>query len=330
MNQFGSYEQQFREIRIPKVPRKTIGLAVLAVILIGLVSSSIFTIEPEEVGVILTLGKYTRTTEPGLHFKVPFGVDRLFKVPVKRQLKEEFGFRTVRPGRRTEYATEGYDDESLMLTGDLNSAIVEWIVQYKIVRPDLFLFRVRSPRDTFRDMSEAVMREIVGDRSVSEVLTTGRVEVADEAKLMLQKLCDQYETGIAVEVVVLQDVNPPEPVQPSFNEVNEAIQEKEKLINEAVAAYNQAIPRARGEALAAILEAEGYALDRVNRAKGNVERFKALLAEYRKAPDVTRRRLYVEAMAEVLPKVERRIVIDDSVEGLLPLLNMTKPEGVSP
>lgn len=321
MNQHGT---PIQEIRIPKIPGRSIFMAALAVIVIGLLFSSIFTIEPEEVGVVLTLGKYSRSTEPGLHFKFPFGIDRLYKVPVKRQLKEEFGFRSVAPDRRSQFTKQGYEGESLMLTGDLNCAVVEWIVQYKITRPDLFLFRVRSPQDTFRDMSEAVMREVVGDRSVTEVLTTGRVEVADETKVMLQKLCDQYETGMTVEVVVLQDVNPPGPVQPSFNEVNEAIQEKEKLINEALADYNQAIPGARGEAQATVLAAQGYALDRVNRSKGDVARFEAVLTEYRKAPDVTRRRLYIEAMGEVLPKIERRILVDESVEGVLPLLNLGK------
>ncbi|MFH1278250.1 MAG: FtsH protease activity modulator HflK [Candidatus Eisenbacteria bacterium] len=324
MNQYG---RPIQELKIPKIPGRSIALGAMVVLVLGILFSSVFTVEPEEVGVILTLGKYTRTSEPGLHFRLPFGIERLYKVPVKRQLKEEFGFRTIAAGQRTQYATSGYEDESLMLTGDLNSALVEWIVQYKITRPDLFLFRVRSPRDTFKSMTEAVMREVVGDRSVSEVLTTGRVEVGDEAKQRLQTLCDQYETGISVEVVVLQDVNPPEAVQPSFNEVNEAIQEKEKMINEAMADYNQAIPRAKGEAQATILAAEGYALDRVNRAKGDAARFDALLKEYSRAPDVTRRRLYIETMREILPKIERRIVVDESIKGILPLLNLG--EGVA-
>jgi len=315
-----------QEIRLPKWSPRSIGTIAIIVFALIFLFSSVYTVEPEEVGVILTLGKYTRTTSPGLHFRLPFGIERLYKVPVKRQLKEEFGFRTVEAGRRTQYAKRGYEDESLMLTGDLNSAVVEWIVQYKITRPDLFLFRVRSPRETFRDMSEAAMREIVGDRSVTEVLTTGRVEVADRAKQLLQGLCDQYETGIEVQVVVLQNVNPPEPVQPSFNEVNEAIQEKERMINEAKAEYNQAIPKAKGDAEAMILAAEGYALDRVNRSKGEVAKFTALLAEYRKSPDVTRRRLYIETMRDVLPKLDRRVIVDDSVRGILPLLDLGKEE----
>ncbi|MBN1825004.1 MAG: FtsH protease activity modulator HflK [Candidatus Eisenbacteria bacterium] len=318
--------QPFPEIRLPKIPARTIGLLVGAVVLLAILFSSVYTIEPEEVGVILTLGRYSRTSEPGLHVKAPFGIDKLYKVPVRRQLKEEFGFRTTQAGVRSEFARRGYEDESLMLTGDLNSAVVEWIVQYKISDAEQFLFRVRAPRETFRDISEAAMREIVGDRSVTEVLTTGRVEVADEVKLILQRLCEQYELGIDVQVVVLQNVNPPAPVQPSFNEVNEAIQEKEKLINQAVADYNQAIPRAEGEAHATILAAEGYALNRVNRAKGDVALFDALLTEYRKAPDVTRRRIYVESMREILAGMERKVIVDESLRGILPLLPLGKEE----
>ena len=318
--------QPIPEIRLPKISGKAIGIIIAVVVLLAILFSSVYTVEPEEIGVILTLGRFTRTSEPGLHLKAPFGIDKLYKVPVRRQLKEEFGFRTTQAGVRSEFARRGYEDESLMLTGDLNSAVVEWIVQYKISDAVKFLFRVRSPRETFRDMSEAAMREIVGDRSVTEVLTTGRVEVADEVKLMLQRLCEQYELGIDVQVVVLQNVNPPAPVQPSFNEVNEAIQEKEKLINEAVADYNQAIPRAEGEALATVLAAEGYAVNRVNRAKGDVARFNALLSEYRKAPDVTRRRLYVEAMKEVIGGMERKVIVDEELRGVLPLLPLGREE----
>lgn len=323
MNQQGP---PIQELRLPKLPGRMIGFAIGAVVLLSILASSFYQIDPEELGVVLTLGKYTRTTSPGLHMKLPLGIETLYKVPVKRQLKEEFGFRSVKSSKRSQFTTRGFEGESLMLTGDLNSAVVEWIVQYKIDDPAKFLFRIRSPQDTFRDMSEAVMREIVGDRSVTEVLTTGRVEVADQAKLLLQAMCDQYETGISVQVVVLQNVNPPPPVQPSFNEVNEAIQEKEKMINQALADYNQAVPKAKGEAQATILAAEGYALNRVNRAKGDVEKFSALLREYNKAPDVTRRRLYVETMKEILPGLERKILVDDSVKGILPLLNLGKGE----
>ncbi|NNE08982.1 MAG: FtsH protease activity modulator HflK, partial [Gemmatimonadetes bacterium] len=262
----------------------------------------------------------TRTTEPGLHFRFPLGVDKVYKVPVRRQLKEEFGFRTIQAGARTQYSNQDFQEEELMLTGDLNSALVEWIVQYKIADPVQFLFRVRSPQETFRDMSEAIMRNLVGDRSVNEVLTTGREEIADQLKTHMQEICDQYELGVDVQVVVLQDVNPPEPVQPSFNEVNNAIQEKEKLINEAQSDYNKEIPRARGEAQATILAAEGYALDRVNRAKGDIARFSALLTEYKKAPEVTKRRIYLETMTEVLRSVDRKVILDDDIQNMVPLL----------
>ncbi len=313
---------QVREIRMPNLSGRTIGTILAGLVLLIAVFSSVYTVRPEEVGVVLTLGKYTRTTEPGLHFRAPFGIEKVFKVPVRSQLKEEFGFRTIQAGQRTQYSNRKFEEEELMLTGDLNSALVEWIVQYKISDPVKFLFRVRSPRETFRDMSEAVMRSLVGDRSVNEVLTVGREEIAGVMKIHLQEMCDHYETGINVQVVVLQDVNPPEPVQPSFNEVNTAIQEKERMINEALSDYNQAIPKAKGEAQATVLEAEGYALDRVNRAKGDVQRFNSLLAEYRKAPDVTRRRLYLEAMKDVLKNVERTVIIDEGLENVLPLLQL--------
>ncbi len=322
MNQQRPPYSQMPEMKLPNLSGRTIGSIILGVAILAAAISSLFTIRPEEVGVVLTLGKYTRTTEPGLHLRAPFGIEKVYKVPVRRQLKEEFGFRTVQAGQRTQYSNQKFAEEELMLTGDLNCALVEWIVQYKITDPVQFLFRVRSPRDTFRDMTEAVMRSLVGDRSVNEVLTVGREEIASELKIHLQELCNQYETGIDVQVVVLQDVNPPTPVQPSFNEVNTAIQEKEKTINEALADYNQAIPRARGEAQATILAAEGYALDRVNRSRGDVERFISLLTEYKKAPDVTRRRLYLETMNEVLNRMDRKVILDDELKNVLPLLQL--------
>ena len=204
----------------------------------------------------------------------------------------------------------------------MNAAVVEWVIQYRIVDPYKYLFRVRNVDDTLRDMSEAVMRSVVGDRTVNEVLTVGRAEVALEVDTRLQELCERYETGIKIEQVVLQDVNPPDPVKPSFNAVNQAQQEKEKLINEAQSEYNKVIPRAQGEAQQTIQEAEGYALDRVNRAQGDSARFDALYTEYRKAPEVTRKRLYLETMTKVLPKVEHKVVVDDGVKGVLPLLNL--------
>jgi membrane protease subunit HflK len=281
-----------------------------------------FQVGPESVGVVLRLGAYNRTVDPGLHFKLPAGIERVYIVETQRQLKEEFGFRTLRAGVNTRYASDNFQHESLMLTGDLNVAVVEWTVQYRITDPYKYLFRVRNVTETFRYMTQAVMREVVGDRTVNEVLTVGRTELALAVADRLQKLCDQYQTGIKVEQVILQDVTPPEEVKASFNEVNQAQQEKEKLINQARAEYNRAIPKAKGEAQQTIEQAEGYALDRVNRAKGEASRFKQVYVEYRKAPEVTRRRIYLETMQKVLPKVGRKLVVEKGTGNVIPLLTL--------
>jgi len=301
-------------------------VALVAVVLF----TSIFTVDPEEVGVVLRFGEFVRYADPGLNYKLPLGVETVVKVPVERQLKEEFGFRTTRADVRTQYASEEFDDESLMLSGDLNIADVEWVVQYRVVDPYKYLFRVRGVRDTFRAMTEAVVREVVGDRTVNEVLTVGRTEVATLVEQQLQELADVYETGIKVEQVVLQNVNPPETVKPSFNEVNQAEQEKAEKINDAQRQYNDRIPRARGQAEQTISQAEGYALERVNRAEGEAARFNALFTAYQRAPEVTRRRLYLETMGDILPKAGRKIVVDEDVGGLVPLLNLDGAPLVAP
>ncbi len=306
----------------PSLSARSIKLAVLVVLVFAVVVSSFFTISPEEVGVVLRFGKYSRQVSPGLNFKLPLGIETVYKVPVERQLKQEFGFRTIRAGVRTQYSTAKYEEESLMLTGDLNAAEVEWIVQYRIKDPYQYLFKVRNADQTFRDLNEAVMREIVGDRTVNEVITIGRQEISNAMQVKLQTLCDQYETGIKVEQVVLQDVNPPDEVKPSFNEVNEAEQEKEKLINQALSEYNKVIPKAKGEALRQIEEARGYALERINKAKGDAARFTALFNEYRKAKEVTRQRIYLETMNEILPKVGKKLIVDEKATGILPLFNL--------
>jgi len=325
--QGGDGPRDIPEIKIPQVKASTLqrGLIVLLVVVAAL--TSFYTIGPEETGLVLRFGKYVRSTDPGLHFKMPFGIERVMKVPIQRQLKEEFGFRTVRAGVQSQYSTRPYADESNILTGDLNAAMVEWVVQYRVVDPYRYLFRVRNVSDTFRDMSEAVMRQVVGDRTVNEVLTVGRAEAAMEVQVDLQELCDQYETGIKVEQVVLQDVNPPDPVKPSFNEVNEAQQEKARLINQAQSEYNKVVPRARGEALQTIQEAEGYRMERVNRAQGDSARFVALFEAYRRAPEVTRKRIYLETMSELLPKVQNKVVVDGDLRSVLPLLDLGGAKG---
>ena len=285
--------------------------------------NSWFTVEPEEVGLILRFGKYVREAKPGLNFKLPSPAETVIKVPVQRQLKEEFGFRTVQAGIRSSLNPRNYENESLMLTGDLNVAVVEWIAQYRIRDPYKFLFKVKNPQITFRDMNEAIMREVVGNHSVNDILTTGRQLVADRVKQELQALCNKYETGIVVEQIVLQDVTPPDPVKPSFNEVNQAQQEREKMINEAKARFNKVIPKAKGEALRMIQQAEGYATDRINRAQGDAAFFNALYKAYEKSPDVTRKRLFLETMDEIYPKLDRKIVIDRKLKGLIPLLSVS-------
>ena len=322
----GPQGPQIPEIKIPQFDRSKIQLIVGGVLILILALTTFYTIDPEETGLVLRFGKYVRSTDPGLHFKMPFGLERVLKVPIQRQLKEEFGFRTVKAGIKSQYSVKPYQDESNMLTGDLNAAVVEWVVQYRIVDPYKYLFRVRNVEKTFRDMSEAVMRKVVGDHIVNEVLTVGRAEVALQVTVDLQKLCDHYETGIKVDQVVLQDVNPPDPVKPSFNAVNEAQQEKEKLINMAQSEYNREIPKAKGAALQTIQEAEGYAMDRVNRSQGDALRFTAIYNAYRQAPEVTRTRMYLETMTEVLPQVRSKIIVDDGLKGVLPLLNLNPNE----
>ena len=312
-----------RNIRPPNISPRTIRLVVLGLVAVFFLSSSFFTIEPEEVGVILRFGGYDRTVQPGLNFKVPL-IEDLYKVPVQRQLKDEFGFRTEQAGVRTRYSRDALSTESLMLTGDLNAAVVEWIVQYRIDDPYKFLFKVRNTQETFRAMTEAVMREIIGDRTVNEVLTVGRQEISVTVGTRLQELCDQYETGIRVDQVVLQDVNPPDPVKPSFNAVNEAQQEREKLINEARSEYNKVIPRATGEAEQMIQQAEGYGLERVNNARGEAARFNALFAEYARAKEVTRQRIYLETLQKVLSKGGSKFIIDENFKGMVPLLDLKK------
>jgi membrane protease subunit HflK len=310
---------QFR----PQMPPTRVIITGVLILLVAIVAfSCFFTIDPEEVGVVIRFGEYVRTTDPGLNFKLPSPIEQVFKVPVQRQLKEEFGFRTEQAGVRTSYSPRSFDDEALMLTGDLNVAVVEWIAQYRVRDPYKFLFKVRNVRQTFRDGNEAVMRAVIGDRSVDEVITIGREQIEDAVKTVLQGLCDRYETGIVVDQIVLQNVNPPDPVKPSFNEVNQAEQERERSINDARAEYNRIIPRAGGEAQQTIQQAEGYAVDRTNRAKGDVVLFEEVLAAYRRAPDVTRRRIYLETMAAVYPKIEKKLLLDNSLEGLLPLLDL--------
>lgn len=320
-------------------------------ILFAMVVTAFYQVDPDEMGVIQRFGRYVRTTPPGLGMKLPLGIETVQKVKVKHVFKEEFGFRTVQAGVRTVFeGREGevllfgrspgtdrrgerslwgnqknpYLDESLMLTGDLNTAVVEWIVQFRVKDPVQFAFRIRNIRETIRNMSEAMMRLVIGDHTLNEVITSGREEIRKRVEKELQQVLDSYGAGVEILNVVLQDVNPPDEVKPSFNEVNEARQEKEKAINQAWEDYNHAVPKAKGEAEKVIREAEGYALDRVNRAKGDAEKFLLVWEAYRLAPEVTRRRLYLETMRSVLPDLKEKILIDESEKGILPFLNLSE------
>lgn len=309
-----------KQIKTIKLPGGTIVIGAL-VVLAALAYSSFFTINSGSVGIVQRFGEFVRVSPPGLNFKLPFGIEKVTKIAQEQVFKEEFGI--------SEDGRHSADDSasSLMLTGDLNVAVVPWIVQYRVKEPYNFLFKVMNVRGLLRDLSEASMRLVVGDRSINEVITK-RQEIADEAMLVLQHELDRAQSGIHVIAVELKRTNVPAPVQPSFNEVNQAIQEKEKLIYQAKEDYNRAIPAARGEAQRTIKAGEGYALDRVNRAQGDTARFIALYAEYSKAKDVTKRRLYLESIKELLPKLGPKYIVDADQNNLLPLLNIGKETGV--
>ncbi len=315
--------------RLPSWGKPGKGLVLIVLVVIALLAggSAYYTVGPEETGVVLRFGKLVRESGPGLHFKLPLGVETVQTVKTGRVFKEEFGFRGVAPGIRSRFTEKGYSDESLMLTGDLNVIDVKWIVQYKIQDPRKWLFSIRDGVAAIRDLSEAVMRSIVGNRYGDEVLTLARLEIANQAQAELQKLLDTYQTGVQVVTVKLQDVNPPGPVQPAFNEVNEARQQKERMINEAQEAYNREIPKAMGSAKRVVTEAEGYATEKVNRAQGEAKRFNDMLAAYKTAEDVTRRRLYLDAMQKIIDRSDKVWVVDQSVKGLLPLMDLKRKTG---
>ncbi len=303
-------------------PRWLIIAPLMVVAVIGALSC-FYTVSPESVAVVQRFGKYHSTADPGLHFKIPFGVDTATIVPIRRQLKLEFGFSTPGSTNPNQSGTEPAKERD-MVTGDLNAAQVEWILQYTITDPKQYLFELRNPGSTLRDLTESVMCEIIGDRTVDEVLTIGRDEITVESLSQLAAVLKPLNMGITADQIQLQNVNPPRPVQRSFDEVNRAQQQREEMINEAKGEYNRFIPKAKGTAQRKITSAEGYALSRVNEAEGNVTRFRDLLAEYEKAPKITRQRLYLETMSKVLPKLGPKIIMDEDATQLLPLLNLNK------
>ena len=310
--------------------RSAIGIVLFLAIVLAvavLALTSYYTVGADSEGVVLRFGKYLKTVEPGLHFKLPFGVDTVTIIPTRRQLKLEFGFTT--PGYLTNPIQPSQDpnEEKSMVTGDLNAALVEWVVQYRIDDPSQYLFDVRNPGETLRDVSEAAMREVIGDRTVDEVITIGRQDIEVEALSKMQDLAKRYHLGIRVDQVQLKNVNPPSQVQASFNEVNKAQQDRENAINIANGEYNKVVPKAKGQADETIRAAEGYRFKRVNEAEGDVAAFSAVLEQYIKAPDVTRTRLYLETMGDVLPDTGQKIIVDDSLRQLLPILPLSNKAG---
>jgi membrane protease subunit HflK len=314
--------EKIKKFKLPGGP-----LLILLFILIFLGSSMFYTVGVDEVGVVQRFGKYVRITPPGLSFKLPSGIEKVTKVPVRHVFKDEFGFRTLEAGIRTRYASgSAYLNESVMLTGDLNVAVVPWVVQYIINNPYDYLFKVQDTKLTLRDLAEATMRLVIGDRSINEVISK-REEIAVAAKLALQKELDRAKIGIKVVTIEMKKTNVPEAVQPSFNEVNQAIQEKEQMIYQAKKAYNKVIPEAKGNAAKTIKIAEGYAVSVLNRAQGDAERFSDLYNAYKTAKDVTRRRLYLDAMEKILPKLGKKYIMDERQRNILPLLNLEQPGG---
>jgi membrane protease subunit HflK len=311
-----------QEIEIP-FAAKGIAIAFGAIVLLYGVMTSYYQVEAEEEAVVMRFGKYIKTSQPGLHFRMPFGIDTYEAVAVRRQLKQEFGFSTPEASNPSQ-STGAREAEQVkhMVTGDLNAALVEWVIQYRIDDPTEYLFNVRNADETLRDASESVMRQIVGDRTVDEVITIGRQEIEAECLAKLQVVANEYTMGININQVQLKNVNPPVAVQDSFNEVNQAQQEREKAINVANGTYNQSVPRASGEADQKISEAQGYATERINEAEGDAARFTALFTEYQKAPEVTKRRIYLETMQDVIPQLGKKIIIDEDAQQILPLLQL--------
>jgi membrane protease subunit HflK len=304
---------------------KIAAIIVALVVLIG-VWTSYYTVQAESQGVVLRFGEFHDKVEPGLHFKLPFGIDSVTVLPTRRQLKMEFGFYS--PGyTNPDQVGDDQDEEKSMVTGDLNSALVEWVVQYRIDDPKQYLFDVRNPGTTLRDVSEAAMREVIGDRTVDEVITIGRQEIEVEALSRMQVLAKKYQLGIRVDQVQLKNVNPPSQVQASFNEVNKAQQDRENMINIANGDYNKIVPKAEGDAGRIISEAEGYRFKRVNEAEGDVAAFSAVLQQYSKAPEITRTRLYLETMSDILPQTGQKIIVDESLRQLLPILPLSTKAG---
>lgn len=300
-------------------------IVVIFIIIAGL--SSFYMVDQKEESVILFMGKFSRITGPGLHFKLPFGIEKNYNVPTQRVLKEEFGFRTERAGVSTVYSSRDFNNESVMLTGDLNIVDVNWIIQYKIFDPRAWLFNLDNQRKTIRDISQSVINNLVGDRTVFDVIGNERSNIEIKGQILMNDFFKLYNLGVNVTTVKLQNIEPPKgSVQDAFEDVNKAIQDRSRLIDTGKESYNKAIPRARGEAQKTIEEAEGYAVEKVNKAKGDIARFLAVYSEYRKNPSLTRTRLYYEMFEEIFKTGDTEI-IDKMLKNFVPFKSLNDKGG---
>jgi modulator of FtsH protease HflK len=309
------------------VKAATVVLIVVAVAVIALFSTSFFVVDQTEQAVVLTFGRFTNIAEPGLHFKMPLNIQKNFNVKTRVVQTEQFGFRTAQAGIQTRYEERTYPEESTMLTGDLNIVDVEWIIQYRISDPQAWLFNVEDKNKTIRDISQSVINMLVGDRTILDVMGSQRVEIEQAGMQLMNSTLKGYKLGIDIIAVKLQNIVPPKGVQAAFEDVNKAIQDMNRLISEGKEAYNKEIPKATGQADALVQVAKGYSSERINRANGDVARFKAVYEEYRKAPDVTRDRLYYEMIESVFADEKGVELIDSSLGNFLPIKNFGTQTG---
>ncbi|HHT9130451.1 MAG TPA: FtsH protease activity modulator HflK [Candidatus Brocadiaceae bacterium] len=332
MPDYGQYRRP-QDINFQDIPWGSIKkfipplLIIIFVIITGY--TAFYTVKANEEAVVLRFGQYMETVGPGLHTKIPYGIDKVLKGEIKRIYNEEFGFRTEQRGFSSaiDYEFPDAKEEKLMLTGDLNCAEVHWVIRYKIKVLEDYFFNVRNVRETIRGVSQAVMRTLIGDRSIDEVLTIGRTDIEQKAKEGLQRILDSYKCGIDIQTVLLKGVDPPPPVKDAFNAVNQAIQIRDRIINDAEGQRNKILPAAEGKKQQVIKESEGYRIRRVNEAMGDTKAFLAVYEEYKKAEDVTRRRLFLETMSKVIPKCEKLYIIDKDMKGLLPILGLNEEGG---
>jgi len=306
--------------------RLVIGI-VIGIVIVAALFSMVYMVPQGSQTVILRFGKINRTvSSTGIHFKLPLGIEEHFTVRTERQNKVEFGFGTDGASNKYQFSKDMGEraNEQNMVTGDLNAALVQWVVQYRIDEPAKYLFNVHEPELTLRDAAESVMREVVGDRTVDEVITVGRADIETENLVKLQDLVSSYEMGIRIMQIQLKDVDPPKAVQASFNDVNNAQQERERKINEARREYDAAVPRAKGDAEKMVSEAEAYESQRINEAEGDAARFTSIYEAYQKAPEVTKRRIYLETISDVIPSIGKKVIVDEEASQVLPLLNLNQ------